>query len=458
MTARRSGVTNAISPETSFTLGSIANGDVVLIYSRPRSLWGRVSRSINVLGQRLLAAIRRVERVSLLTPLPSHSHAMIGVGGGLVIHADGKQVSVDVISDVILPEMNDAARFVVYRHRQLSSQSATEIVKLAYRYFSQSYGFMPYFGSALVRLRRKEDTTQFCSRLIAHAYRSAGHQLTTLTDNRVLPLDLYRICQGAEWQDVTAEFVEKGFSEEALASLDKATAGDLGGVSFQDFMAGSEQTLRKSASLHRDLLRIQYKSLRDQLHAEATIAKYVSLQLDIAKASLIAPDPMEERVVGWVKGILAQLPQLLDVALLPNVEMLVTRAPSVMMIAGEASADVGAFVGMPTPAVVHEMRVNSEVIRIYAYLLLAELGMLSIASRLTQDAKFQRFAAYGVKWGDEFLAAAPMVDQLAKRLTETREGFLWVDSESDRKICRGRCDSVIRVLQLIDAARGRPSM
>jgi hypothetical protein len=440
-------------PEILFTIGAIANGDVVLIYNRPRSLWGRVSKLINVGGQRFLAAIRRAERVSIFRSLPSYSHVMLGVGGGLVIHADGKRVSIDVISDVIHPEMNDVARFVVYRHQQLSISSTADIVKAAYRYYSQSYGFTPYFGRPVDTPRRKEDTTQFCSRLVAHAYRTAGHQLTTLADNRVLPLDLYRICQSAEWRDVTSDFVKNAFSDKVAQALGEVGLKTFNGVSLQDIFAQSEQVMREAASTQREFLHLQHKSLKDQLNFEAMLVKYVSLQFDLANASLMKPDSMSERVADWVKCVLTQLPALLDLAQLPDVEHLVTGAPNRLMIGGQELSGASAFVGQPAPAVVQQMQEEREVIRIYAYLLLANIGVLTIASWLTRDVKFERFASVGVKFGKKFLAVVPLIDRLVERLAETREGFLWIESEENRKTCRELCESIIDVLQLINVVR-----
>lgn len=455
MNIGRTDASLGVGPRRAFTLGAIVNGDVILIYSRPRSLWGRVSRFINVGGQRLLAAIRRVERVSLFRRLPSHTHAMIGIGGGLVIHADGKLVTIDVISDIIRPEMDDAAHFVVYRHQLLPPKSTANVVKAAYRYYSQSYGFAPYFGRAVDRPRRKEDTTQFCSRLIAHAYRTAGHELTKLTDNRVLPLDLFRICQGAEWCDVTAEFVEEDISEEVTKTLGKTDLDTVVGMSLEHFLARSEQTMRKAASVQREFLHMQHKSLRNRLNMEEALAEYVRLQLETAYVSLKVPDSMDESDIGWVKSVLAQLPALLDLALVPDIECLVTRVQNRLMIAGEESNDQIAFVGLPAPAVVQQMRVSTEVTRIYAYLLLADLGMRTIASWLTQSAEHERFTAVGQRYGEGLLAVVPLVDRLAERLAETSQGFLWVDSESDRTVCRGHCDSLLRVLQQIDVVRRR---
>jgi hypothetical protein len=378
---------------------------------------------------------------------------MIGVGGGLVIHADGKRVSIDVISDVIGAELADAALFSVYRYQRLSPQASAEIVKAAYRYYSQSYGFIPYFGSVKIRPRRREDTTQFCSRLVAHAYRCAGYSLTTLADARVLPLDLYRICQSDEWRDVTAEFIEEGFSPDVEHALAGIGMEEICGMNLQDFLKRSGQTMREASALQRDFLHMQHKSLRDRLHVEGLLSQYVSLQFDLAKATRIAPDSMDEPVTGWVEKVLAQLPALLDLAALPDVGLLVAPSPERLMIAGEETNDLPTFVGLPAPAVVQQMRCASETVRIYAYLLLAELGMSVIATQFTQDVRFQPFRDIGIKYAKAFLAVVPVVDDLPARLSAASKGFLWVESESDRETCRGLCDTVIKLLQATDLFR-----
>lgn len=447
--ANRIMIPTALGPNQSVAVGSVADGDVVLIYSRPNSLLSRLSRCINVGGQRLLAAIRHVDRVSLFQRLPSHSHALLGIGGGLVIHADGKRVSIDVISDVIRPGTEEAAHFAVYRHQQLSPQAKAEIVNAAYRYYSQSYGFTPYFGSIGRKSRAKEDTTQFCSRLVAHAYGAAGLPLTRLADKRVLPLDLYRICQDSEWRDVTATFIEEEFSDDLTDLLRDAGVEEINGRNPKEFFADSEKLIRQGAALQRQMLHLQHKTLRDQLHAQAVIAKFVSLQLELAKQSLLEPDPADERVAGWVKSVLCQLPELLDLARLPEAALLVDHVPSRMTAGGSA------FVGMPEPSVMQQIGLNGEVCRIFAYLLLANLGMLAIASRLRPGDEFEKYAALGEKWGVEWMAALPEVDGLTQRLADTQEGFLWVESESDRKIARSMGGSIIKVLQMIEIRSGR---
>lgn len=439
--------------QSTFSIGGLIDGDIVLIYSRPQSILGRVFRSINTMGQRLLAAIRRVERVSIFARIPSFSHAMIGIGGGLVIHADGKRVSIEVISDVIRSEMKDAARFAVYRHKSLSPQAAAAIVKTAYSYYNQSYGFLPYFGSLKRKLRRKEDTTQFCSRLVAHAYGAAGCQLTTLADARVLPIDLYRICQSNDWQEVTAEFIEKTFSEEIDCTLADTGIADIDGRTFQEFLKRSEMSLRKGAGLQRDFLDMRYKSMKDQLQAQALIAQSASLQLDLVRITRVAPDLMDERVAGWVKSTLEQLPIVLFLSELSDVRLFAACSPLSELMVAEGGDDRATFVGFPTPSVLQEIMMYSEVLRAHASLLAAELGMLVIASQLVEDPRFEPFKAIGTKYAEDFLAVVPTIDGLQERLNSVRDSFLWVESDSDREMCRNQYDTIIKLLQMVSVLR-----
>src|SRR5579872_441080 len=236
-------------------LDAVAAGDVVFLYGQSPRLLDRLRGWINVHGQRILAAWRAVEPVRLREKLPHYSHVMLGVGSGLVIHADGKRVSIDVISQIIRPSMSDAARFQVYRYSGLGSAVAEAIVTSAYRYYDQSYGFIPFFSDPRKALRRrKEDTTQFCSRLVAHAYRSGGITLTELADSKVLPLDLYRICQQASWRDVSAEFIDERLDGRVRQVLVDADMEQKLGIALSEIFARGDEQVLKGARIQRDFL------------------------------------------------------------------------------------------------------------------------------------------------------------------------------------------------------------
>lgn len=450
MTNARAANRGADRPVSIFRIGAVANGDVILIYSQPQRFWDRRVREVNVYGQRILAAMRRVEHVSPFISFPHHSHVMLGIGGGLVIHADGKRVNIDVISDVIRHSMSDEATFRVYRRTGLSPELAQAAVKAAYRYYDQAYGFLSYFRRQTDKPRRNKDATQFCSRLVAHAYRSVGMPLTSLPDARVLPVDLYRICQGEHWQNVSDEFVEH--TPAHPSEVDRIFE-DMGfmeqmGMPLKDFLIKTDRSIQGAAELQKDFLHLQHKNVKDTLQVEAQLGQFVSLQLQLALALRKEPQTLDEDDAARICRVLEQLPALLGYAELPDLELIVPP-PSPLYSSG-GKPDTAAFVGLPAATVIHEMQMARESAKLYGYLLLAEFGMLSIASRLSNDAKFAVFLEVRLEHAHRFLAAVPPIDATELRLEVFQNGFLWVESETLRGQFRHMSSNVVEVLHLLD--------
>lgn len=387
--------------------------------------------------------------MSIWADMPRYSHVMIGIGGGLVIHADGKRVSIDVLSDVITPEIANAGYFVVYRHRNMPLDKANDIVNEAYRYYSQSYGFSPYFRSLKKKWKRREDTTQFCSRLVAHAFRAAGYSLTTLADVRVLPIDLYRICQGDEWLDVTSDLIDMFFSPKKELFL-----SEIDGISMPDFWQATELLMREAAENRRNFLDIVHKSAKSRLQIEAELLKLVSLRLELVKMARHDPEVIDAKLSDSMKKVLAQLPELLDLALLPDLSLLIESSTVNMTISGDKHRNQAPFIGFPTDGILQKMRMQREAGNLFWFLLMGELGMLIIAAKLTPQPELEFFQIAAETYADEFLGVVPVIDDdLSMRLNAVQNGFLWVESESERDICRKICCVIIAVLQSIVVAR-----
>src|SRR5262245_11755563 len=80
-----------------FSISAIQAGDIVFIYDQSAGIQDVVKGFGNVIGQRVLAAARRTEPISIRSRLPYYSHVMLGLGGGLIIHADGRTVAVEIL-------------------------------------------------------------------------------------------------------------------------------------------------------------------------------------------------------------------------------------------------------------------------------------------------------------------------------------------------------------------------
>ncbi|HEY3458121.1 MAG TPA: hypothetical protein VGK64_26300 [Bryobacteraceae bacterium] len=433
---------------SNFQIGAISAGDIVFVYPRPARLRKLIVRFLNLVGQRILASLRKTDRLALRMPVRSFSHVMLGVGGGLIIHADGKTVAVEIVADALHQETNEAALFLVYRRRDISPDLANKIAKWAVRYYHQKYRFFSYFGEGA-----EGDTTQFCSRLVAHAYRAAGLPLATLPDHRVLPLDLYRICQSDSWTDISAAFVQPAPDPAADAQLGPIEIPGRGEMPLSAFIRHADALLRNAARLNKEQIELQYETTRLLLENEALLAKFCAVQFDISKKIRIAPDAINDMVAPRIARVLAQLDSLLALSLLPDIELLVTQS---FLNTGDGQTDVPLYAGYLPPSAIHEMEVARTIVTIYTYLFFAETGLFTILAHHTPHEKFEPFRAVKREDPDSFLAALQPFHNFS--LYQNRpDTFAWVDLETDRATCRATFANILAALQVIEILRNSQS-
>ena len=440
---------------STFSLGEVAAGDVVFVYSQAKQLKEKFRRLLNVSGQRLLMATRSVERISLFENLPKYSHVMIGVGGGLVIHADGKSVNIDIVTDTIGISMTDAAKFEIFRRRDLSVEKAQAIVNAAYRYYGQAYGFIPFFGRHRKAAEEDKDTTQFCSRLVAYAFRTTGLALTSLADAKVLPLDLYRICQNEhDWQNISDRFVEKRITEVAWRALEEAGLAKQLGFSEEELillLKGDKKRDFEFANWYKEKLRIKHKSVRDRLDLEMKGIQLVLLHFELARSRFCDPETLDENDAGDITKILEQLPALLDYANLSSLELCVPVVLNPNF--SDEVVNTPDFVGLPTPFIMYEMRLQKESLRILTCLLFGAIGIFVIAACQLNDVRFAQFRAVKAEFSIKFLAAIPRVANLDSLLQAARDGFIWITDSSEREFISSLFCSIVGVLQQLENLR-----
>ena len=433
---------------SNFQIGAISAGDIVFVYQRPAHLRKLIVRFLNLAGQRILAWFRKMDRLALMTPIRSYSHVMLGVGGGLIIHADGKTVAVEIIADALHQETNEASLFQVYRRGDVSPDLADNIAKWAVRYYHQKYRFFSYFGEGA-----EGDTTQFCSRLVARAYRAAGLPLTSLPDHKVLPLDLYRICQSDSWSDISAEFLQAAPDPAADAQWEPIEIPGRDAMPLFAFIRHGDALLRNAARLNRQQIELQYKTTRLLLENEALLAKFCAIQFDISKQIRLAPAAIDDTIAPRIARVLAQIEHLLALSLLPDIELLVTQS-FLNTVAGQT--DIPLYAGYLPPSAIREMQTARAAVTVYTYLFFAQTGLFTILAHHTPHEKFEAFRAVKSEYADSFLAAlAPF--QNFSLYKDRPDIFEWVDLESDRAACRAAFANILAALQVIDMMRNPQS-
>lgn len=429
---------------SNFQIGAISAGDIVFVYHRPARLRKLIVRFLNIVGQRILASFRKMDRLALRMPVRSYSHVMLGVGGGLIIHADGKTVAVEIVADGLHQETNEASVFQVYRRRDVSPDLADKIAKWAVRYYHQKYRFFSYFGEGA-----EGDTTQFCSRLVAHAYRAAGLPLTSLPDHKVLPLDLYRICQSDPWTDISAEFIQAAPDSAADAQWEPIEIPGRDAMPFSAFIRHADSLLRNAARLNKEQIELQYETTRLLLKNEALLARLCAEQFNISKLIGLAPAAIDDTIARPIARVLAQIEPLLALSLLPDIELLVTQS---FLNTGDGQADIPLYAGYLPPSAIREMQIARTIVTIYTYLFFAETGLHTILAHFTPNAKFEPFRAVKREYADSFLAALLPFHNFS--LYQNRsDTFEWVDLETDRANCRATFANILADLQVIEILR-----
>jgi hypothetical protein len=285
--------------------------------------------------------------------------------------------------------------------------------------------------------------------LVAHAYRSAGVPLTSLTDSKVLPVDLYQICQSRAWNDVSAEFVQQQpppAINELLPTIEIPGQGEL---SLSDFLTHSDAVILEAARLTKENIKLQYDTTRILLHNEVLLARFSSFQFDLSKQIRLTPSALEDTFALRITRVLAQLEDLLALSRLPRIDMLVADS---FLNAVDNQKDIGLYAGYPTPLAIREMQVSREAVTIFSYLLLAEIGLLTILAHRTPHEKFEQFRSVKSKYADQFAAALQPFDDFSS-YERVEDLFEWVEGESDRATCQQVFDRIVAALKVIAILR-----
>ena len=422
--------------EVKFDFMSIRAGDIIFVLPESSGL-RKLTQLTNIHGQHFLAKIRRSNRLALKASVRKYSHVMLGAGDGLIIHADGKKVALEVVIDALNFE---STRYQVFRHADLSAEAALQVAKAGMRYLQQKYSFMTYFGKG-----RKGDTTQFCSRLVAHAYRAAGLPLSALPDKDVLPLDLYLLCQESPWRDITAETLVPPLSPDNGNIFGNIEIPGRESLSLSEFLESSDKLLLNNLQFQKKFQEMVLGHHRSILRMEALLAQFCLATFTLTKHFRADPGAIDDAFAGRITRVMSQMDTLLDLALLPDINLLIEKT-LINTDAGETGES--AYAGMPTPTAIREMQTSRETIMIYTYLLMAEIGLLSILAHKISHEKLETFRVVKSGYATGFMAALPQIDTLSA-YEEVEDPFAWVDKEPDREFCQKLYKNMIELLKII---------
>ena len=422
-------------------------GDVVFMAKRAGQRREKISTAINVNGQRLLAAFRRAERLRITTRLGAWSHVVLALGDGTVIHADGRSVAIDTAHDVLDID-GEELHFRVFRREGLSERQGMAVTREAKRYLAQKYSFRRYFTTGgRSSAGKREDTTQFCSRLVARSFAVAGLPLSPRPEHRVLPIDLYAACQLPPWREVTSDVVRRRWpasSNGILERIEVPGQGELSMISMTEFFKKTDALMDHTAELAKQREYILLRSGRNVIAAQAVIAQHASVLLDLIKQVRIHPYLLGDKVAEKIVQVLEQVGALLDLGLLPHLDIIVPR-----LSFGESEQDAPPYAGWLLLSELHQSRRTAEMLRLMSYFMLAETGLGVLVAHTIDTPNLAHFKSASQEYNSQFLAAlknAPSVDEYENTAQDL---FIWVTGEADRNMIRAIFGNILACLKII---------
>jgi uncharacterized protein YycO len=430
----------------SFRSNTASAGDIIFVYNDTARGGDKVKEFINVNGQQILASLRKTDRLKREPGIRKYSHVMLGMKGGHIIHADGKTVAIEVLPDALRIQTNETLVFQIYRRKDISQDVADKIVESAKRYYKKKYQFLSYFAK-----KKEGDTTQFCSKLVSYAYRSAGIQLTSLPDNKVLPVDLYQICQTDEWVDVTAEFIEKPLSPIIDEMYSPIMIPGKGEMSLSEFLTDADAMLLEHDRFTKRIQELDYYHVGQVMQVEALLAKSYSHQFESAKLIYREPSKLKgDDATHIIVRVLEQLQDLLKLSQLPSIELRIQK--SYLNTVEEGQSNISRYVGYLSPLDLYEMQKLAEMIRIFSFLIFAMVGLCTILAHYTPFEEFKRFRVVKSEYAEQFFSAVPPIIDLSPYENE-KDLFKWVEGEEDRATSQKMFHDIIATLEIIKILR-----
>lgn len=421
-----------------FEAGHLRSGDIIFVLPTTAEKGKWWVQKLNVFGQRLLAWMRRTDRISPRKKTAMYSHVILGLDSGNVIHADGNTVALESVESALNIGDNTSYKFQIYRCTRVGAENGSVIAMEAIRFLKANYDFKTYLRPSPAP--EKKDSTQFCSKLIATSFREAGVTITKLADNRVLPIDLWNVCQAHDWVEITEEFTSDVNWEKAAEVLGPIDIPGHGSIDLATFMEHSDHLMREVAANNREVVSLQRDQFDSLLVIENLLTQHALALLDLAKMVRLDPQKLDDELAAKICKLVTQLPQLLMLGKLNSIDDVLDSAPLYLGLDKDPGRSV--YAGLPSQNEIMRLRALRETLQIHSYLLLAELGMLCIAAKVSMDEKLEIFRIVDEKLISDFIDAAPRVDDFS--LFEISDAdFEWMGSQDDQDTSKRIATSIL---------------
>lgn len=417
-----------------FDLMSVQAGDIIFVFRHAHGIDGLLQWG-NVQGQRVLANFRSTDRIRLTPALPVFSHVMLGTGVGTIIHADGTKVALEVVTDAL--SVKDAS-YEIYRNSLIGEDTANSIAEAGIHYLEQAYNFTNYFSACSA-----EDATQFCSSLVAQAYRAVGMPLSQRPDNKVLPIDLHRSCQQPGWQNVTALSRHTPLPQSAALDSINIPVSDES-LSLSEFFEKTDKLIQEGAHLHVRNQEALHNHTRQLVQSQAVIARTSAALFTEFQALREAPARMTIQHAQYIERTLSQLDNLLNLADLPDVELLLKENT---INRGRADNSHALYAGLPTNPEIRDNEKAAETLKLLAYLLMAEIGLCCILSRYGENPVIAKFKGVDASYLETFENALPKT--LSAPFHDPDHAYPWVINPDFQAVYRAVYGNVITALKCL---------
>lgn len=268
---------------TTVNAGSVKCGDVIFVLNESKHARASVVvQTVLRLGD-LLAGRRGIA---------AYSHVMLGISQGIVIHADGAEVTVESLRNALEDELDevDRRRFRVVRPDQpgLSAADEQTLTVEAIGFLKEKYSFVlgrrsGWFGR--LRHRNRHLTQPFCSELIATAYRAIDRPIGGRAADRTLPSDIDAFCIPPAWRDATDEYFE---ARPDVVIDDRIRVGDRT-LTIAQFMIEGDALLQHGWDLNSAQTVAQHDVVNSIIAPAVFIQQAKGIELEVAKMVALRP-------------------------------------------------------------------------------------------------------------------------------------------------------------------------
>lgn len=422
-------------------------GDVILVFTSDKGA------ALNVVGQTLL---RLRAWLSGKAKRARHSHVMLGVLQGVVIHADGVSVKTQRLGDALGGNHVERGRFSVMRpNPPLAPGTGIELINAAQAFIAQKYSFVPGRRSTMLGRwlhRGRPLTHPFCSELVAFSYSAIGRPIIDRPPDSVLPIDLERYCVAPAWSDVTDTY--EAISVPPVIA-DKPVPFDGREETLANVIQGMDDLLGRMAGREVEKANLSYQIAYSLVEQCILVQQLKGCELQLAQQLAMKPSLFFEAYASVTRTDLASMATFYEELLAAPRHQPAPFAKGIERVCPHVAPTQRAYESLPSADEIRRYEQLGNSLAFGARVLRLESELLGIASGLGLPAGAQeRFVDLSAEQAKLFAAEMPVlgaddVDRLKRAVEEiVVPGF-----ERYAADLRRRCRNVVLLHEAVSLLR-----